>query len=345
MAQRPAAEVDPVSAAFVIDKSQAVATAGSCFAQHIARTLAVQGFNYLIGERAPPGRESDPSYGMFSARYGNIYTARQLLQLVQRVYGLFVPEEDAWRAPNGRLIDPFRPRIEEGGFLDEPTFTADRATHFDAVRDVIETCDVFVFTLGLTEAWRSKKDGAVVPFHPGVFGAESDDYEFHNFSVAEVEADLRLAIELLRTANPGMRIVLTVSPVSLIATYEDRHVLVSTVYSKSVLRVVAETVTRSLANVAYFPSYEMITGPHAGRSSFEDDLREVRPEAVASVMQTFSRHYLTATPGENRAPALEPAILDTRLSAADAEDFDLLNKAICDEQVIENALAEQNVRC
>jgi hypothetical protein len=335
-------EVDPVtSPGFLINKADAVATAGSCFAQHIARTLAAQGFNYMTYEIAPPGREKDPSYGMFSARYGNIYTACQLLQLVQRVYGLFVPEDRAWRLSNGRLIDPFRPRIEEGGFADEETFADDQAQHFAAVRRVIEDCDVFIFTLGLTEGWRSTKDQAVTPFHPGVFRAEGGDYEFHNFSVVEVESDLRLAIELIRTANPDVRVILTVSPVSLIATYEDRHVLVSTVYSKSVLRVVADAVTRAMPNVAYFPSYEMITGPQAGRASFEDDLREVRPEAVARVMKVFSRHYLTTEEGAQtalRPAALAPTPLNVGSRASDEAEFEAFSKVICDEDAISASL-------
>ena len=342
MSGRPEDEIDPVTPAFLINKSDAVATAGSCFAQHIARTLAAQGFNYMIGEIAPPGRENDPSYGMFSARYGNIYTARQLLQLIQRVYGFFVPEDRIWLLPSGRLIDPFRPRIEEGEFLSEEAFAADQSAHFAAVRNVIQDCDVFIFTLGLTEAWRSKKDGAVVPFNPGVFGARSDEYEFHNFSVAEVEADLRRVIELLRTANPNVRVILTVSPVSLIATYENRHVLVSTVYSKSVLRVVADSVTRAMANVAYFPSYEMITGPQAGRSSFDDDLREVRPEAVARVMKAFSKHYLTTGEGTHSAPSYASVIIDPSLRAAEAQVFEALNKVICDEDAISNSLIVQD---
>ena len=48
----------------------------------------------------------------------------------------------------------------------------------------------------------------------------------------------------LKRLNPGVRVLLTVSPVPLIATYEPRHVLVSTTYSKSVLRVAAEQVMR-----------------------------------------------------------------------------------------------------
>lgn len=74
---------------------------------------------------------------------------------------------------------------------------------------------------------------------PGVAGAVGDpeDYEFRNYTVAEMSRDLLRFIDLARQSNPNIRFLLTVSPVSLIATYEDRHVLTSTIYSKSALRV------------------------------------------------------------------------------------------------------------
>jgi hypothetical protein len=48
---------------------------------------------------------------------------------------------------------------------------------------MFEKLDVFTFTLGLTEAWRNRNDGAVFPLPPGVSGGEMNDqrYEFINF--------------------------------------------------------------------------------------------------------------------------------------------------------------------
>ena len=86
--------------------------------------------------------------------------------------------------------------------------------------------------------------------------------------------------------------LLTVSPVPLIATYENRHVLQSTTYSKAVLRAVAQEVCDSMALVDYFPSYEIITThAHKGRY-FKEDLRDVTWGGVENVMNVFKRHYL-----------------------------------------------------
>ena len=145
---RGPSEVDPVvSVPFGISRSDQVATAGSCFAQHIARHLRDTGFQYFVPEDRPSlSCSEDENYGTFSARYGNVYTVRQLWQLFQRAYGLFEPADVAWRRADGRFIDPFRPRIQNGGFTSVEDLLAERAQHLGAVRRVFEECDVFIFT-------------------------------------------------------------------------------------------------------------------------------------------------------------------------------------------------------
>ncbi len=297
MAALPAAEVDPVvRGGFVISPTARVATAGSCFAQHIARTLSVNGFHHFVSECAPEGVEGR-NFGVFSARYGNVYTTRQLVQLFDRAFGRFVPEEGFWVRTDERFADPFRPEIEPDGFASEEEALADRNRHLAAVRRMFEELDVFVFTLGLTEAWRSRADGAVFPLAPGVAAGDFDPerYAFVNFTSAEVADDLRGFLDRLAGVNPAARVILTVSPVPLMATFEDRHVLTSTCSSKAALRVAVEEICRERPDVAYFPSYEIVTGNHARGRYFEDDLRSVRPEGVAHVMRLFFAHYSDRT--------------------------------------------------
>ena len=264
--------LDPVTEVpFRIGEGDLIATAGSCFAQHISRTLVSRGYNYLVTEKG--SAESAESYGVFPARFGNIYTVRQLLQLFDRAYSLVIPRDRVWeRDRDGAVVDPFRPRIQANGFASHAELEADRRSHFAAVRQMFERCDVFIFTLGLSEGWMSLTDGAVFPLAPGVAGgALTRKYAFHNFNVVEMTADLSTFLRKLRAVNPNVRVILTVSPVALKATYEPRHVLVSNTYSKAALRVVAEEAVRSEANVAYFPSFEIIT--NGGERFYESDRR------------------------------------------------------------------------
>ena len=97
-------------------------------------------------------------------------------------------------------------------------------------------------------------------------------------------------MSLLKSVNPEAKVILTVSPVPLIATASENHVLVSTSYSKSVLRVAAEKISQDNADVSYFPSYEIITGSFSQGRYFADDLRNVTEEGVQHVMRTFFKH-------------------------------------------------------
>lgn len=335
-------ELDPVvSAVFRITPEEKVATAGSCFAQHIARHLKKSGFCYFVTEDAHPimrpETAAEYNYGTYSARYANLYTTRQLVQLFRRAYGTFQPGEDIWRDPKGRFIDPFRPEIQPGGFATEAEYWADRRQHLAAVRRMFEELDVFVFTLGLTECYRSRDDGAVFPVCPGVSGGEFDAsrHEFHNFDVNEVLADLIEFIDLLRGVNPEARILLTVSPVPLVATAEPRHVLVSTTYSKSVLRVAAEMAAAARPDVAYFPSFEIITGSYNRGAYFDADLRSVKEEGVEHVMRTFLCHY---TDGAQALAAPAGGEADAA-AASHMERMSELVKVNCEEEALERAVS------
>lgn len=327
---RPAAEdVDPVvDPRFVLGRQDRIITAGSCFAQHMSRALRAKGYRYLVTE---PGAE-DRNYGVYPARFGNIYTARQLLQLFQRAFGLFAPTEGAWRLDE-RFVDPFRPQVEPSGFDSREAMLADRERHLTAVRAMFEQADVLVFTLGLTEGWVSHQDGAVFPLASGVAGdaARPNLIQPHHFTVQEIVDDLNAVLTLARILSPGLRVLLTVSPVALVATISDRHVLAATTYSKSVLRVAAETVARQNEGVDYFPSYEIITGPQSRGRYFAEDLRNVLPEGVAQVMKVFGHHYLSETT-ETPPPATpSPRAPTTAVSDEDAA----LQGVICDEEAID----------
>ncbi|MDD2723233.1 MAG: GSCFA domain-containing protein [Methylovulum sp.] len=292
-------EFDPiVSVPFQITQQDKVATAGSCFAQHIARYLRNSGFHFLITEQAHPIISHENAfiynYGTFTARYGNLYTTRQLLQLFKRAYGNFTPRDNKWIGKKGQLIDPFRPQIQPNGFASLAEFEADRQQHLAAVRTAFETLDVFVFTLGLTECWEAIADDAVFPLCPGVAGGEFDakKYRLHNFTVSEVVADMLDFIDLIRSVNEKAKIILTVSPVPLIATASaSQHVLTATTYSKSVLRVACEEIAGQRNQVAYFPSYEIITGNYARGAYFASNCRSVLENGVAHVMRIFLKHF------------------------------------------------------
>jgi len=330
--------VDPVvRGKFKFSKTDKIATAGSCFAQHIARYLQSKKYNYFVTETIHPLASREvrlaSGYGDFSARYGNIYTSRQLLQLFDRAFGDFEPKEDTWELANGRFVDPFRPRVEPNGFVSIAELQEDRKKHLKAVREAFKELDVFVFTLGLTECWSSNEDGAVFPLCPGVSGGDFDPRKhiFKNLNTDDVSSDMILFINKLRSINPQAKVVLTVSPVPLVATAMDQHVLVSTTYSKSVLRVAAETIVDQLEEVAYFPSFEIITGGYARGRYFAQDNRTVQKNGVEHVMRLFMKHYASEV---ETSESVQPES-DETMHQKHIEEMETFIRVNCDEEELE----------
>jgi hypothetical protein len=321
------AAVDPVTAMpFAIAPGDAVASAGSCFAQHLAPALEAHGRRLL---------RTEPGAAPFSAAHGHIYTARQLRALAEEAFGLREPAERVWRRPDGAFLDAVRPRF--AAFDSAAAVLAAREAHLGAVREVFEACDVLVFTLGLAEAWTHAADGAAFPLAPGILGAGPDPaaYALRSFSVAEVRDDLLAVLDLLRGANPAARCVLTVSPVPLAATATGAHVLAASTLGKAVLRTAVEEAVRSRDCVAYFPAYEIIAGPQARGRFFGPDARSVTAEGVQAVMALFARHLLrdgaAPTPAPAAAPPPDGAPGD---GVADAE-FARLQAQLCEEDALD----------
>lgn len=292
---------------FPITRATRIATAGSCFAQHIARSLRGAGCKVLDAEPPPRGMGPDLAarhgYGLFSGRYGNIYTARQLRQLLTEIVSGAPEQRFVWRR-GALFVDALRPTVEPEGLDSPDEVMLHRDYHLERTSQMLQQADLFIFTLGLTEAWRDRNTGRVFPVCPGVTAGRFDAaaHEFVTFSQAEVLEDLRAIRVLLQRFRPGMQMLLTVSPVPLTATAGGAHVLVASQAAKATLRSAAGEFAAGTAGVSYFPSYEIVTTPAFGGPHFEPDLRRVTQGGVDLVMQLFlDAHGLeSAAPPESQ---------------------------------------------
>ena len=319
---------------FEISRKDKIATAGSCFAQHIARNLRQRGCDVLDLEPAPPGLDKAQAeargYGLYSARYANIYTARQMLQLVREAFGRETPSDRVWER-DGRFFDAQRPGVEPHGLDSAEMVLAHRLNHLARVKRAFHQSDVLVFTFGLTEGWIETETGTVFPTCPGTIAGtfDPDRYSFKNFTVDEVVADFARVRQILKRNDPAKRFLVTVSPVPLTATAAPMHVLQATTYSKSVLRAACGELYDRFDDVDYFPSYELIATPFSGGRFFEPNLRSVTAEGVETVMRTFFREHSnlegTAAPAPRRAEARQRPV-----RAPAAED-----DVVCEDLMLE----------
>jgi hypothetical protein len=321
VAEKANSEIWPVSARkFALTKSDRLATAGSCFAQNVAKYLRAKDSVDFIETEALSAE--DP---VFSGRYGNIYTARQLVQLFDECQSGIADPACAIQRHDGRYVDVNRPLISEAGFATAAEVLTARQAHITAIKPVFNDADVFVFTLGLTESWCSKTSGKVYPVCPGIYSDDPNtDYAFKNFSFTEILQDMQIFLTKLATVNPKVRVLLTVSPVPLTASFSDDHILTATMHSKSILRTVCGELVVLFDNAYYFPTFEMIANPYTAGSAYEDNLRSVRPDAIQSVMRFFESEYM--------ASGAAPAQVAAPIASVAKDDV------VCDDVAIESSM-------
>ena len=272
-------------------------------------------------------------YHLFSARYGNIYTTRQLLQLLQEASGKAIPANIIWES-NGRFFDALRPGVEPEGLASREEVQIHRRAHLRIVERMLRKADVFIFTFGLTEAWTDRESGTVYPTAPGTIAGhyDPDRFTFRNYTFREIYDDFVEVRSILRKGMPNIRFVVTVSPVPLTATASGRHVLAATVHSKSILRAVAGQLEREFDDVDYFPSYEIITNPAARSGFFSDNLRNIDPAGVAAAMRTFMSAHVPdyvadASPYASQAP--------TDKKTPRQDDDGAADEVVCEEMLLE----------
>ena len=325
---------------FSLAKTDKVVTAGSCFAQHVAQRLKSEPIKVLDYEKAPASIplhiQKQFSYSIYSARYGNIYTAIQLHELANEVFGISDPRFIAWKNTKGRYIDALRPSVEPNGFSSFDELCASRLHHLECVKKCFLDMDVFIFTLGLTEAWIDERTGFVLPSAPGVIAGNMVDNTAHfvNYTYSQVLQAMCSFLRLLnscRTTKPP-KIILTVSPVPLTATASGLHVLCANRLSKATLRLVAHSLYEEFSYIDYFPSFEILTHPKRHSLYFDWNDRSVSKFGVEAAMNCFlSEHFGDYA---NTSEVLELDSLD-KLQTHSSMNRDLHESIACEEFMID----------
>ena len=156
-----------------------------------------------------------------------------------------------------------------------------------------------ILTLGLTEIWEDTVDGSVISVPAGPYVDEGGDMSRYRFRVsryAENLKNLERIYEIMAARNPDCKILITLSPVNLWATFRrDMDVISASCNSKATLRAVADEFTVRHENVFYFPAFEMATiyQPLSGQTYFSDgrDNFHINKPTVKFIMQHFFKFF------------------------------------------------------
>ena len=265
---------------------------GSCFARAIERALVGRKMDVLSAApefKSFPVASSDVTGVGFTNKY-NTYSILNELRWALDPSARF-PRESMVELGNGFAYDPHtNPTLT----LADLSETLRRRSLIEMVMRRVAQCRVVIVTLGLVEVWRDKVADIFINTTPitDAFRTYPERYEAQISNFSQNFATLEQLYSLLRQfGHPDFNIVVTVSPVPLMATFANQDVVIANTYSKSTLRSVAEEWAAGHSNIHYFPSYEIVMNSEPA-ITWEEDLRHVRGRVVQYITGLFLDHYL-----------------------------------------------------
>jgi hypothetical protein len=157
---------------------------------------------------------------------------------------------------------------------------------------LIKDSDVFILTLGVAAAFFDRTTSNFVLLRPSSLNSRAlaEKYLFRTTSVKENVGNVLYLIEFIRSIAPHMKIVVTVSPVPMLASFENESAVQADCLSKSTMRLVAHEVVNN-SNILYWPSFEIFrwAGSNASNYYAADDgaAWHVSEEKIAGTIRAF----------------------------------------------------------
>ncbi len=276
---------------FQILPTDTVFTIGSCFARNVEAALIENGMTVLsrdfdLGEVGESVGEAANFFNKYSIH--SIYN--ELKWALERE--TFPGEQVLYPSAGGA---PYFDAQLGQSRLDYPLdqVLAFRHLYLDAMAQV-KDADVIIITLGYVETWFDNELGIYLNVIPPieVLRAQPERFNFRVLGYAEILETLHELYALLKKhREKPLKMLMTVSPVPLLATFRDVDVLVANAYSKSVQRAVLEQFVTEVPEVDYFPSYEFVTLSNPTIAWSRNDYRHVNSDLVARIMSSVISTY------------------------------------------------------
>ncbi len=218
-------------------KSQIV-TLGSCFAEVMGQRLA------------------DHKLTVLNNPFGTIFNPVSIAKLLTMALQGTMPDENRYLERDGVWFHyDFHSSLwaNSRGELRDKLKAA-----LDTTAKAVRQADFLLLTLGSAVVYRHIETGKVVANCHKMPGTLFERYLYH---IDHLRDDMTRLLKTLHKANPGLKVVVTVSPVR-----HTRDTLPLNGVSKSTLRVIAHELIVWNNWVHYFPAYELMM----------DDLRDYR---------------------------------------------------------------------
>jgi len=270
------------------ESADSIFTMGSCFARNIEEHLARLGYNIpTLGLRVPKNENFGRGNGIL-----NRYTPASMSQAMEWAARIHDRDgvvthgdiEGMWYETSEGFIDLQLASLTP---VSRERLLERRQQVFDIDRKAF-ACDLVVVTLGMVEAWKDRETGLYIQYSPHNVRMRRDIGRF-DFEVLSHEKCLELVermLSLISERNPGVRFLMTTSPVPLGHTFTRDDVIVANMHSKSKLRSVCGELAQA-GKIDYFPSYESVLLTKDW-SVWEPDLLHVADHFVGKIVSRLS---------------------------------------------------------
>ncbi|MDR6757848.1 hypothetical protein J2Y48_003145 [Mycoplana sp. BE70] len=250
----------------VITAKSRVTAFGSCFAANISKWLAKRHYNVLNA-----AEKDSPAYVV---RMGEgMVTSYAIRQQIEWAFENKPPQIPVWHSYSAESME------------------YDESIRQETLRIFSET-DVFVLTFGLSEVWHDKPTGEVfwraVPqdqFDPARHG-------FRTVSIDENYENLRVILQTIRRHRPEAKVIVTLSPIPLVATFRPVPSTSANSISKASLRMAIDKVMTAKefeGMTFYWPSYEIVIEGFLAK--WRPDRRHVKSEILDFIMTLFEKRW------------------------------------------------------
>jgi len=250
----------------IINANTRITAFGSCFADNISKHLSKIGYT--------TSKEKDPDIYVSSIGEG-LVNVHSLLSQFKWAFDNIKPSQELWHGYKG----------EEFGY-DESIRVR--------TREIFLNTDFFIITLGLSEIWYDEVTDEV--FWRAI-PKENIDLSRHKFRVCSMQETKQCLQEMKNYINlyvPNAKVLFTLSPVPLAATFRPINCLSANSVSKSILRAALDEFLRDNEKdlnktLFYWPSYEIVLDLFY--DSFGKDNRHPKQVIIDFIMNLFEAVY------------------------------------------------------
>ncbi len=249
---------------FLINHSNNILLLGSCFSDNIGQLLEENRFKTCINPFGTTYNSCSIQYQLFSAIHAD-FPSLQDLDFAN----------DLFSHPNfhSSFNHPIANQVVEN-----------ICRQLILVKGLLSKLDYIFITLGTSWVYSKIKNDLIVA---NCHKQDNNLFKKSLLTLEETIESLRIIISLLKTQNPNLRIIFTVSPV--------RHLkdgIIENQVSKAILlQAIYFICSKNEAN--YFPSYEFMMDDLRDYRFYNPDLIHPSKQATQYIFEKFSEHYFS----------------------------------------------------